>query len=127
MCQQSEKTCPGCGRVFTLQHLIDSPDIEPVGMQFVDPELAENMYFFNHICPGCGSTFVVSVIEFMPLIKEPIPDADLNGAEVCKEHCTRLDDLAICQSGCRYAPFRRFLLSLRNRRPGISHPSPSVA
>jgi hypothetical protein len=94
-----------------------SPDFEPIGMQFIDPELEVNMYYFNHICPGCGSTFVVSVADFLPYMTEPVLDTILTGTDNCERRCTRLDDLAVCHAPCRYAAFRRFLLQMRERAP----------
>ncbi|MFN8177610.1 MAG: hypothetical protein U0167_06775 [bacterium] len=115
--REPTKTCPGCGSVFTLQQILSSPDIEPIGMQFIDPDNANNMYYFNHQCPSCGSTFVVPVNVFLPFIAEPVPDRALTGTEVCERHCLRIDDLNQCHAPCHYAPFRRFLLRMRERRP----------
>ena len=120
------KTCPGCGARFTLPQILEHQEIEPVGMQFIDPELKENMYYFNHICANCGSTFLISVIEFLPFIKETIPEAVMTGTDVCGGHCTRLKDLEECQAPCMYAPFRRFLLSLK-REAATSQPQPAAS
>lgn len=113
MRQHEIKTCPGCGANFALSQIIEGQDVEPVGMQFVDPELKWNMYYFNHVCTNCGSTFLISVMEFLPFIKEPIPESVMTGTEDCGGHCARLKDLEECQAPCMYAPFRRFLLGMK--------------
>jgi len=109
------KVCPGCNQAFSLLELVESPELQPLGMQFVDKELSQNVYYFSHICPSCGTTFVVSVTAFLPLIQEPIPTDCLAGTEACEEHCMAVADLELCSRACRYAPFRRFLLQIRRR------------
>lgn len=122
----THKTCPGCGTAFTLRQVLESPDIEPIGMQLEDSDHAWNFYYFNHRCPTCGSTFLIPVLDFLPLISEPVPDLALNGTESCERHCTRIDDLAECSAPCRYAPFRRFLLKMRDdHRAGAADPAAS--
>lgn len=104
------KTCTGCGAVFTLQDVIDDPIIQPRGMQFEDEDLEWNSYYFNHVCDHCGSTFTISVKEFLPYITEPIPPEVLTGSGMCEQHCLSIQDLQECHAPCMYAPFRRFLL-----------------
>ena len=111
------KKCPGCGTLFTLQQILSSPDVDPIGMQFDDADHENNMYYFNDVCPACGSTFVMPVLAFLPFIAEPVPDLALTGTEVCEKHCLRIEDLSACHAPCRYAPFRRFLLQMRRERP----------
>lgn len=109
------KTCPGCGVTFTLQEIVENPEVKPLGMQFVDPALRRNVYYFNHAAPGCGTTFVIPVSAFRPFIAETIPDTVLAGSADCGHHCTTIDDMVVCKAACCYAPFRRFLLRLRER------------
>ncbi len=112
------KTCPGCGTPFTLQQILECAEVEPIGMQLEDDDPAWNYYYFNHRCPSCGSTFLIPVTDFAPWIPEPVPGPVLAGTESCERHCTRIDDLSACTAPCRYAPFRRFLLHLRDRKRG---------
>lgn len=109
------KECPKCAVGLTLSDFLTKVEIEPIGMSIdpVDPEL--NFYYFNHECANCGTTFVVDVRAFVPCIDEPIPTQILHGSSVCGGHCTRIDDLAQCPNECLYAPFRRFLLRLRDK------------
>lgn len=60
------KACPKCGAQFELAKLASDPDVIPIGMQFADPEQHSNLYYFNHTCPGCGTTFVIAVEDFLP-------------------------------------------------------------
>lgn len=113
--QGTIKICPGCKTAFTLHDLIQSPEIEPLGMQFENGDTSLNVYYFNHDRADCGSTFVVPAMAFRSMITEPIPESILAGTEVCGHHCLSMDDLAACDAPCRYAPFRRFLLSIRMR------------
>ncbi len=112
----THKRCPGCGTAFTMDQILESAEIEPIGMQLEDNDHAWNFYYFNHRCPSCGSTFVIPVLDFLPWITEPVPQATLTGTESCERHCMRLDDLGDCQARCRYAPFRRLLLRMRSRK-----------
>lgn len=108
------KQCPGCPASFSLADFRNNPEIHAIGMQFGDADFQDSLYYFNHECPRCGTTFVVSVLEFLPLIDEVVPETSLAGSDTCGGHCTRIDDLAQCDNPCRYAPFRRFLLKLRH-------------
>jgi hypothetical protein len=83
-------------------------------MQFEDPDHKYNFYYFNHLCPNCGSTILIPVMEFLPYVNEPVPDLVRTGMEDCERHCLKIDDLAECSAPCRYAPFRRLLLRIRD-------------
>ncbi len=106
------KTCSGCGREFSLDDILNSGEIEPAGMQFIDEDFKWNVYYFNHMCDNCGSTFLIPVRDFLSVIPETIPETVLTGEDRCEQHCLRMSDLQECQQECYYAPFRRFLLSL---------------
>lgn len=110
------KTCPGCGRKFTLEELMSDPTVRPEGLTFEDEDPAHNMFFFTHVVDECGTTFVVQVETFLGIIEEPIPDQIITGSEVCENHCTHIDDWVVCSQHCYHAPFRRFLLSMLKRK-----------
>jgi len=116
------KQCPGCGACLTLQQIRDCDDIRPLGMQVIGPGLKGGVAYFNHTRPGCGTTFVVPVIELIPLITEPIPDAILTGTESCERHCLTLADLGECGQPCLYAPFRRLIISMVEQSAGRPQP-----
>lgn len=108
------KTCTGCGYEFGLERIAREAQLEPVGMQFDDPDHKYNFYYFNHTCSNCGSTILIPVMEFLPYVNEPVPDLVRTGMEDCGRHCLRIDDLDECSAPCRYAPFRRLLLRIRD-------------
>jgi len=106
------KECPNCGHWFTALEIMESPTVEPIGMRFDEEDPTFNLYFFNHVCEGCNTTFVIEVDKFLPFIMEPVAEKALTGTDVCEGHCTNLADLRECTTNCHYAPFRRFLLSM---------------
>lgn len=120
MSEQAAKICPGCGAAFTLEQLVESPDVEPVGIQFVDAKLKRNVYYFNHLVEHCGSTFVVAVELFTPFLQEKVPPESLAGTDLCENHCRNLGDQSECEQGCRYAPFRRFLQVMKQKRVPVA-------
>ncbi len=109
------KTCPKCGAEFTLDDFLNDPDIEPIGMQFFGAAERDNYFFFAHVCAECGTTFLLPVAELMPLVNEPVPTLSRTGQHDCGGHCLRIEDLSHCSAPCRYAPFRRLLLRLREQ------------
>lgn len=109
-------TCPCCGAGFTLEDLVSSPDIAPIGMMLEDNEADWNYYYFNHVAEGCGSTFTTHVETFAPLLPEPVPAAIRTLSCDCEGRCTSLNDLAACGAECHWAPYRRFLSVLLARR-----------
>ena len=104
--------CPGCGTTFSIHDVPGHPEIEPIGMQLDGEDPKFNLYYFNHVNPGCKSTFAVQVDFFLPLITEPVSKLVLAGSRECNHYCVRIDELRACGNECRYAPFRRFLLEL---------------
>ncbi|MBE0564479.1 MAG: hypothetical protein IH621_00855 [Krumholzibacteria bacterium] len=108
-------TCPFCKAPFTLEDLVASPDIAPIGMMLNDDDAAWNFYYFNHMASGCGTTFTVSVEVFAPLLNEAVPEAIRTHSCDCEGRCTSLADLAECGAECHWAPYRRFLGVLRAR------------
>lgn len=109
------RECPNCKVGFTLEDILTSPDVVPIGMLLNDDDAAWNSYYFNHVADGCGTTFTVGVETFASLLPEPAPDAIRAGSPDCEGHCTSLTDLAECRAECHWAPYRRFLQVLRSR------------
>lgn len=118
------KECPTCNEPFSTQALLEDLMVDAVGMMLIDEDLTMSAYFFNHLCPGCGTTFSVAIDKFRELIKEEIPDTLLAGSPVCDGHCTRLRDLADCDNPCSNAPYRRFLINVLHSRSGRRQPGP---
>jgi hypothetical protein len=108
--------CPSCGQWFTLRDILESPLVQPIGVLFGDDGVGQHRYYFNHVREGCGTTFTIPVTAFIALIEEPIPAEAFTGTERCERHCAHIDDLSVCSQDCHYAPFRRFLLSMREMR-----------
>lgn len=114
---QRLKKCPMCQTWFSLDDILENPEIVPIGMMFEPNHPEASFYYFNHMRSDCGSTFVVPVETVASLINESIPPDYLSGSDQCSNHCTQLDDLNVCQVECHHAPFRRFLQQLiKNRR-----------
>jgi len=109
------KTCPMCGQVLTIQDIASTPAIRPIGMSF-DEKMEFNLIYFQHEVEGCGTCFTIPVLDLADLIDEPIPAEALTGTAHCERHCERVNDLSVCRQECRYAPFRRLLISLIRRR-----------
>lgn len=109
------KVCPKCGTGLSLDDILTGRDVLPVGMLLERRSSPHSLFFFTHAPPDCGTTFTLPVDLFADLIEEPLPEDVLAGHIGCPGHCTRLDDLAACDQPCRNAPFRRFLLTIRER------------
>ncbi len=108
-------TCPYCKAPFSLEDLLTSPDIVPIGMVLEDDNAEWNSYYFNHMAQGCGTTFTVGVEVFAPVLAERVPDAIRTGSCECEGRCTSLSDLGECRAECHWAPYRRFLATLLAR------------
>jgi hypothetical protein len=106
------KTCTNCGESFTLGRLATDPLLVPIGMSCDEGEDEVAYYLFQHETPECGTSMLVSVSAFRPLITERIPNELLVGSEACEKHCVNLKDLQVCNQPCFNAPFRRFLLKM---------------
>jgi hypothetical protein len=118
-------SCPSCHENFDLAHLAENREVEPIGMQFEDTDQHYNYYHFNHVCDRCGTTFLLPVLEFLPLIQEPVPNLVLAGTEDCERHCYDIKDLRTCDQPCMYAPFRRHLLTMRTEHEtSVATPAP---
>lgn len=73
-------------------------------------------YYFQHELPECGTCLALPVVEFASYIVEPILPDSLAQSEVCEHHCTSIEDLAECHQNCMYARYRRFLLTMLERK-----------
>ncbi len=108
--------CPCCQTWFSSRDIMDGHHVEPLGMTFDQGDPQYNLLYFNHVDPRCGSTFTIEARRFAPFLAEVPPPDILAGQDGCEHHCTSMDDLAVCNAQCQWAPFRRFLLQLRDRR-----------
>ena len=108
--------CPCCRAWFSSRDILENPEVEPIGMTFDGGDPQFNLFYFNHVVADCGSTFAVAARRFASFLPEPAPPDVLAGTPECEGHCTSLADLAECHSRCHWAPYRRFLLSLQERR-----------
>lgn len=114
------RDCPNCKVGFTLEDILTSPDIVPIGMLLHDDDASWNDYYFNHVAANCGTTFTVNVEVFAPLLSEPVPAAIRSGCCECEGRCTSLTDLDECHAECHWAPYRRFLRVLVSRGMPVS-------
>jgi len=106
------KECPGCGIWFSGPEIIADPYIKPVGMCFQPNEPQIAYFYFKHDLPECGASFIVPVAEFREYVHEEIPAEVKAGQGCCENHCTNIEDLALCGQDCFNAPFRKFLMRL---------------
>ena len=107
--------CPKCGLDLSLADFASAPSLLPIGM-LVDDEPARHLFFFVHVTESCGTTLTVPAERFAPLLTKPPPGDSLLGTDACSERCAHVDDLRLCIRACRWAPFRRLLVKLRQAR-----------
>jgi hypothetical protein len=110
------KQCPGCRVWFSADEIIESPNIEPVGMVLEGDETPMNLYYFNHLCPTCQTTFTIPVDDFKPFIKSDQDCVVVAGSQKCEKHCFELEDCSPCRQKCFYAPYRKFLKEMMKTR-----------
>jgi hypothetical protein len=115
-----QATCPKCGEQFDLATIAENPEVDPIGMQLEDGADSYHFFYFNHLAPACGTTFVLPAEDFLPYIKEGVPELSLAGSPGCEHHCTLMSDLQVCHQPCRYAAFRRHLIAMRRRHAEIT-------
>lgn len=122
MANEVFKECPSCGVQFTLRDILESSDIEPIGLTYEKRERDANMFYFNHKVDGCGTTFLVPVDKLASQTTPPRFENILEGTSDCEEHCSNIDDWQACGQPCFYAPFRRLLISMLERRQMVAKP-----
>jgi hypothetical protein len=114
------KICPNCGTKFSMHDLIYNPEIKPIGITIGQTNI-QSMFVFNHIKNNCNTTFAIQANTFTSLINEIIPPTIRFGLPECEGHCINLNDQIECQQNCKWAPYRRFFLSLMIiKNPNIS-------
>ncbi|MBN1212085.1 MAG: hypothetical protein JXA92_05855 [candidate division Zixibacteria bacterium] len=118
------KQCQNCLTRLSIDEIINSPAINPVGMTFREKEPGSACYLFEHNDDNCGATFSVDVNDFLPYITEDIPIEKLIYTDKCNGYCYDLDDIDECHDECYYAPFRRFLFKMiaLKGRPRVIQP-----
>ncbi|MEW6051551.1 MAG: hypothetical protein AB1644_10875 [Candidatus Zixiibacteriota bacterium] len=110
------KRCGNCGVWLTASDFVNNPDLVPIGMMFIEDDTTTAYYMFQHETPNCRSSLAVPANEFREFIVEPVPDQVLTLSECCKEHCVKLNDLSNCKQPCYFAPFRRFLFQMIEKK-----------
>lgn len=110
------KTCAVCKSELTLDDFEHDPYLVPIGMMFMDDDITEAYYMFQHEKPGCGTSLVISVTAFLPAITEPIAEKIMALKDCCEFHCTKLDDLNACKAPCLFASYRRHIIDLVARK-----------
>ena len=114
------KQCSKCKTWFTLEDLLTNQEIIPIGISLDDEDPAFNLFYFNHDQPDCMTTLTVNVELFRSKINELIPKENKAGKEGCEHHCTDLDDMKDCSNNCKWAPYRRFIFELMEKKNKVS-------
>lgn len=109
---KSFKECPACGLGLSIQDILEDPTIQPLGLTFESSDLETNLYYFDHVVPGCHTTFMIPAIKFTSIIDEPIPEEIRTGQPGCESRCTNITDWLECKNDCFHAPFRRLLIKM---------------
>ena len=109
------KTCSLCHRKLSARDLIFDPALDIIGMIY-DEYDQKSFYVFQHNLGDCGTSLMVDTDLFKPYIEEPISDKLIIFSPACEGHCVDIDDLQACSQNCRNAPFRHFLLFMREQK-----------
>ena len=109
---ENYKKCKTCDTWFSLEEIINDPDIKPIGMAYLEGEKPEAFYFFHHDVKHCGSSFLIKVDEFKSFITVDIPMINLMHSDQCDGYCVEIEEIRSCDKQCRYAPYRQFLLKM---------------
>ena len=116
MIDHKSKTCTGCGKSFTMAEILNSPEIEPIGITILTMDDSGIYFYFTHAAEECGSTFILRATDFKELIEEVIPEKTFLHTSNCECNCLNLDNQNNCGQYCGNAPYRRFFLKMVENR-----------
>jgi hypothetical protein len=116
MNREQFKQCPGCHKWLSLQDILTSDEIRPLGLVLSESDYETSLFYFQHEAPECRSSFVIPADWFESIIDEPIPDKIKTGTEHCEGRCIHIDDWTACKNDCHHAPFRRVLVRMVEER-----------
>ncbi len=105
------KICPKCKAQLTMHDLIYNPEVKPIGFSLGETNI-QSLFVFNHVKEKCNTTFAIPANTFTSMIDEAIPQIIRADLPECEKHCNNLNDRIECQQNCKWAPYRRFFLSL---------------
>lgn len=120
---QPFRTCGSCKKRWPdWKHFLHDAGVRLLGLQ-ASPQLTEaNLLVFEHRCGSSISILAKRLRHLLPAAREEAPAPRLYGTDVCREHCTRLEDLASCDRPCANATDRslvQLLLEMKRKRaPG---------
>ena len=111
--------CGSCRRAWpTWDRFVLDPAVRLLGLQsdISNPEI--NLLVFEH---ACGSSISILSRRLRHLLPEPepgVPRARLLGADQCRGHCLRLEDLEACDAPCSNARDRELILLVQRMKKG---------
>jgi hypothetical protein len=111
--------CPFCNQWLSSREVIESDTVEPMGLSLGDDDIEWNYYYFRHRTGNCGTTFTIPAEDFNPFLTESVPNKIRTGQNVCEGRCLTMKDHQECRQECHWAPYRRFLIRMKESRQGI--------
>ena len=111
------KICPSCEASWsTRDELIFDEEMHITGYQPAASAEVLGYVLFTHDRPGCGSTLALDSEELLDLHDGPVTDRVLYGADDCRGHCYRVEDISECDAPCRNATIREVIKKIIERR-----------
>ncbi len=95
------KKCTGCGhRWESRESLLSDPAVRLVGYQANFAELEAGYFMFNHLAPGCLTTFTIDAKKFRDFYHGEVYRERLDRSSKCPGHCQHEGDLNPCPAKC---------------------------
>ena len=79
---------------------MSDPAVRLVGYQANFPELEAGYFMFNHLAPGCLTTFTIDAKKFRDFYHGEVYRERLDRSSKCPGHCQHEGDLNPCPAKC---------------------------
>jgi len=107
---QPFRTCGSCKKRWTdWQHFLHDSGVRLLGLQASPQLTAANLLVFEHRCGSTISILASRLRHLLPASTDGQSVPRYYGSDVCRDHCTRLEDLEACDRPCANAVDRRLI------------------
>jgi len=110
------KQCPGCGNWLSINDILNSPDVLPIGMHIESANHKLHGMVFQHDSPRCQSSFQIDLESLAPLVSTSDRSERCSIPTECDRRCLTAYRDDPCPLNCSFTPYHELMLKILQSR-----------